>query len=154
LKPKKNKIDITKVDLEKLKDQAAENPGAISFPHNLGSAVIKPEDMGKAKGRAVTAMKEQTNEQLKQLYDQIQVLVRQAHDIRKRVEVSERIYMAQMNFEPVIGQVYHLYEKDDHTDVLSMISPGEWGKHSPFKEYIARVKLLADHTWKILHDGD
>ncbi len=141
------------MDFEKLKDQAAENPGSLAFPHNLGSAVVKPEDMGKSKGRAVAAMNEQTNIQLKQLYDQIRVLVSQAHEIKKRVEVSERIYMAQMNFEPVMGQIYHLYEKDDHTDLLSMISPAEWGKDNPFKMYIARVKLLSDHTWEVL-DGE
>jgi hypothetical protein len=151
LAKKSNKIDITQVDFEKLKDQAAENPGSITFPHNLGSAVVKPEDMGKNKGRAVAAMKEQTGMQLKQLYDQIRVLVGQAHDIKKRVEVSERIYMAQMNFEPVIGQLYYLYEKDDHSDVLSMISPDEWGKDSPFKAFIAQVKLLSDHTWEVLN---
>lgn len=147
---KPNKIDITQVDFEKLKDQAAENPGSLTFPHNLGSAVVKPEDIGKNKGRAVAAMKEQTSMQLKQLHDQIRVLVNQAHDIKKRVEVSERIYMSQMNFEPLIGQVYYLYEKDDHTDLLSMISPAEWGKDNPFKLFLARVKLLSDHTWEVL----
>ena len=147
-KPKK--IDITQVDFEKLKDQAAENPGLITFPHNVGSAVVKPEDMGKNKGRAVAAMKEQTSLQLKQLYDQIRLLVGQAHDIKKRVAVSERIYMAQMNSEPIIGQFYYLYEKDDHTDILSMISPDEWGNDNPFKGFIAMVKLLSDHTWEVV----
>lgn len=154
LKKKPKKIDITQIDFEKLEDQAAEDPGLISFPHNIGSAVVKPEDMGKVKGKAVSAMREQTHLQLMQLYDQMRVLARQAHDIKERIEVSERIYTAQINFEPVIGSVYHLYQRKDGRDILSMIAPGEWGNNMPFKKYVARAKLLSDHTWEVEKAGE
>lgn len=144
------KIDITKIDLDDLKEKASENPGLISFPHTAGSAVIKPTDKGKIKGRAMAAMKEQTERQLQQLYDQMHVLVKQAHEIKERVKVSDRIYLAQMSFEPIIGQNYYLYEKENEGDILSMISPEEWGNRIPFKAYIASVQLLSDHTWEVL----
>lgn len=150
----KNKIDIDKIDLEKEKEKAAENPGTLAFPHNVGSAVIRPEDEGKVKGRAITAMREQTNQQLDQLKQQMHTIVKQANDIKKRVEISERIYMADMSFEPMIGQVYYLYEKKDGKDVLSMISPNEWGKKMPFNSFVAEVQLLADHTWKVNFTND
>ena len=57
------------------------------------------------------------------------------------------IYEAKLNFRPVIGHVYHLYQKHDDTYLLSMISPQEWGDGGPFKQFIASAKLLADHTW-------
>jgi len=146
---KKNKIDLDQIDLDRLNDMSVENPGLVSFPHTVGSAVIKPEDKGKIKGLAVAAMKEQTTMQLRQLYDQMKVLAEQAKAIKSRVHVSERIYQSQINFEPVIGKEYFLYEKSSGKDVLSMISPEEWGKAFPYVKFVARVKLLSDHTWEV-----
>ncbi len=33
---------------------------------------------------------------------------------------------------------------------LSMIAPDEWGRSKKFQKYIAKVNLLADHTWDVL----
>lgn len=147
---KGKRIDIDQIDLDELKEKTSENPGLLSFPHSVGGAIVKPEDQGKVMGRAMTAMKEQTERQLQQLYDQMQVLVKQANNIKSRVHVSERIYLSQMNFEPIIGQTYFLYEKAERENVLSMISPQEWGNNPPYQSFVAKVKLLADHTWEVL----
>lgn len=144
------KIDLDQIDLEKMSEMTTENPGLISFPHTVGGAMIKPEDKGRIKGRAVAAMHEQTEMQVKQIYKQMQLLAEQAKAIQERVEVSERIYMAKMSFEPLIGKTYHLYEREDGTDLLSLIGPKEWGRSKPFKQFISSVKLLADHTWEVL----
>jgi len=134
-------------------ERVANNPGLINFPHHLGSAIIKPEDKGKIKGRAMAAMKEQTERQMAQLYDQMKVLADQANHIKDRVNISEKIYQSQINFEPVIGHNYYLYLKKDHEHVLSMIGPQEWGKDMPYKNYLATVKLLSDHTWDVVESN-
>jgi len=144
------KIDVDKIDLVKHAEKVTENPGLIAFPHHAGSAMIKPEDRGRIKGLAVAAMYEQTDRELGQIYEQMQLLARQAKAIQDRVEVSERIYQAQVNFEPLIGKTYYLYNNGEGADVLSMIGPAEWGKSRPFKQFMAKVKLLSDHTWEVL----
>jgi len=131
------------------KDKVAENPGLLPYAHTLGSAVIRPEDTGKIKGRAVTAMRQQTQRQMDQLYKQMQTLVDQANELKRRVEVSERIYQTKLNFDPIIGNTYYLYERHDGTDMFSMIGPTEWGRSRPFKKFVAQVTLLADHTWDV-----
>ena len=148
----KNKIDIDKIDLEKEQEKSADNPGIIAFPHNIGSVVIKPEDKGKIKGRAMAAMKDQTERQMNQLYEQMRILAAQANSIKRRVEISERIYLSQINFEPIINHIYYLYEKNNGDNILSMISPDEWGNRMPYQEFLASVKLLSDHTWEVLED--
>jgi hypothetical protein len=55
-----------------------------------------------------------------------------------------------MSFKPNIGQTYYVYQKEDDSYLLSLVSPKEWGRSGPFKEFIAAVQLLADHTWKEL----
>jgi len=147
------KVDIDKIDMEKMAEMTTPNPGTIEFPHSVGGAMIKPEDKGKIKGRSLSAMYEQTDMDMKQIYDQMQFLAQQAKTIKDRVDVSERIYQAQMSFQPLIGKIYHLYTKKDNMDTLSLIGPKEWGRSTPFEQYIATVKLMADHTWDILEKG-
>lgn len=132
-------------------DKVAENPGLLPYAHHVGSAIVKPEDKGKLKGRAVAAMHEQTNMQINQLRKQMELLAEQARDIQKRVQVSEMIYGAQMNFEPLIGHTYYLYENKHEEHVLSMVAPNEWGRSKPYT-YIATATLLADHTWEVRED--
>lgn len=131
------------------KDFVAENPGLLPYAHHLGSAIIKPIDKGKVKGVAMTAMYQQTGNQLNQLKEQIETLVKQAQDLHDRIGISEMIYKADCGFKPMINQTYYLYEKEAEKWILSMVSPTEWGKNSPYV-YIATVELFADHTWEVL----
>ena len=131
------------------KKNVSRNPGLIGYAHTAGSAVIRPEDMGKVKGKAQMAMRQQTQDSLQKIYRQIEVLGKQAQEINNRIEISERIYDAQMSFEPIINHTYYLYERPDGGDVLSMVGQNEWGRKFPFTRFLAKVYLLADHTWKV-----
>lgn len=135
------------------KDKIAENPHLLPYAHTVGGAVIKPIDKGKVKGLAVSAMYQQTDMQLDQIREQIELLAKQAEHIRKRVEISEQIYLADTGFKPLIGHLYHLYQKKDESLVLSMVAPYEWGKNSPYT-FLSSVKMLADHTWDILKTNE
>ena len=53
----------------------------------------------------------------------------------------------------MINHIYYLYEKKDGKNILSMISPKEWGNTIPYEKYLATIKLLSDHTWEILEKG-
>lgn len=148
-------IDITKIDMERLKLGTTDIPGLIEYPTSLGGFAIVPTEQGAIKSTALQAMREQTKEQMDMILEQIQVLARQAKDIKNRVEVSERIYVAEMKFQPVINQKYFLYEREGERDILSLIGPDEWGKGGcKFTRYIARVRLLADHTWKVFEQNE
>lgn len=119
----------------------------LPYSASVSGAVIKHTEEGIIKHKALTAMEEQTNMQLDQIRKQIELLALQAHEIQKRKELSMMIYSARLAFKPNIGQTYHLYEKNDGSSMLSLVSPKEWGKNGPFKKHIAAVRLLADHTW-------
>jgi hypothetical protein len=147
------KIDVDKLDLELMKESTTDSPGTLSYPHHSGSALINPEDKGKITGRAVAAMHSQTDMQLTQIYEQMQLLAEQAKKIQTRVEVSERIYQATMAFEPLINHIYFLYQKSDGSDFLSMVAPEEWGRKKNWAAFVAEVNLLADHTWEILQEN-
>jgi hypothetical protein len=119
----------------------------LPYSASVSGAVIKANEEGVIKHKALTAMEEQTNMQLQQIRKQIELLALQAQEIQKRKELSMMIYSASLSFKPNIGQTYYLYEKKDGSHILSLVSPKEWGPAGPFKKFIAGVKLLADHTW-------
>ena len=130
-------------------DKVAENPGLLPYAHTAGGAVIKPDDMGKVKGRSMLAMRQQTDRQMNQLYEQMEVLARQAKLLADRKEISERIYDAAMGFVPIISETYYLYEKENGADLLSLVAPEEWGRSFKYSRFLAKVTLLADHTWEV-----
>jgi hypothetical protein len=116
----------------------------------VSSPKIEPIDKRLLKANAHEAMQHQAQQQIDMLRKQAALLIQQAKDIEKRLEVSHSIYRANINFEPVVGGVYHLYQKDDGSQVLSMVAPYEWGKSMPFAEFLHTVRLLADKTWDVL----
>lgn len=135
-------------------DKITENPHNLPYAHNTGSAVVKPEDQGKIKGRAMNAMEHQTDMQLDQIYQQMKLLADQAKGLENRKKISEKIYGAEMRFEPLINHTYHLYEKPNGTYLLSLIAPNQWGRSGKDFTFVATVKLLADHTWEVLEKSD
>jgi len=132
-------------------DKITDSPHLLPYAHTLGSAIIKPVDEGKIKGLAMAAMFEQTSEQLNDIKKQIEHLVGKAQKIHNRITISEKIYEAKCSFKPIISQCYFLYKKNENFS-LSMISPLEWGER-PDLIFVAKVKLLSDHTWKIIDTG-
>ena len=148
---KGNAVNLDLIDLEKMKEKTAENPGLLPYPHTSGSAVIRPEDMNKTLARSLDAMEQQTEMQMQQIVAQMQLLANQAKAIQERKIVSERVYQAEMRFEPLIGHIYYLYQRNGK-DMLSLVAPGEWGRSNKNKlTFVAKIQLLADHTWEILY---
>jgi hypothetical protein len=120
------------------------------IPLSVGSPIIKAEDKGKIRANAVEAMHHYANQEMALLKKQADLIMEQVREIENRLKVSENIYTSDMRFQPVIGQIYHLYEKDDHFK-LSIIGPSEWGRSRTVGNYVASVKLLGDHSWDIVN---
>ena len=144
--------DLNPID----KDKTTETPNTLEYGHHVGSAVIKPEDTGKLKGRSLTAMAHQTDQQLGQIYEQMQLLAEQAKKIETRKIISEKIYNSDIKFKPIINHTYYLYLNENGLTSLSILSPEDWGnsKTKTAASYLATIKLLADHTWDILDSSN
>lgn len=120
----------------------------LPYSASVSGAVIRPNEAGVIRHQALSAMEEQTNMQLTQIRQQIELLAIQAKEIQKRKELSMIIYDSKLGFAPVIGQRYFLYEGGNGNYLVSMVGPKEWGRSGmPYKSFLAEVKLLADHTW-------
>ena len=132
------------------KDTITETPGTLAYPHHRGSLAVKPTQEGKLRSNALSAMEQQTGLQMQQIQEQIELLARQAQDLKNRQDLSLKIYDAKMTFKPLISHAYYLYQKEDSSYILAMVAPNEWGRKTPWSEFVAKVQLLADHTWMMV----
>lgn len=133
-------------------DSITDTPNTLTYGHHRGSFPVVPTQEGVVKGKALSAMEHQTDIQLDQIRQQMELLAKQASRIQKRVDVSQQIYSAEMRFEPLINHVYHLYEKKEGGHILSLIGPSDWGRSGCPYVFSATVRLLADHTWDVQED--
>lgn len=117
---------------------------------SVSSPKIEPIDKRLLVANAHESMQHQADQQIKMLRKQAELLINQAKSIEDRLELSHAIYKADINFEPIIHGIYHLYQREDGRQVLSMVAPYEWGKSMPYSMYLNTVRLLADRTWEIL----
>jgi hypothetical protein len=143
------------MSLEEVKEKQyyTGNQAFAPIPLHVGSAIIRPIDKGKLKVTALETVEKQANQQISMLKKQAELIMQQVREIEIRVRIAEEIYTADISFEPVIGNDYHLYEKKSSDRVLSMLSPADWGKKIPFEKFVASVKLLGDRTWEVLEVG-
>lgn len=157
-KEEKNKpipVNVDDLDLDLMKLKTVDLPGLVEYAHSVGGFSVVPTEQGVIKGRAMNAMQEQTQERLDMILEQMRTLAKQAKEIQDRVEISHYVYDAEIKFEPIMGKKYYLYEKNDGSKLLSLIGPTEWGQtEKRFKKCLAEVRMLSDHTWKVLERFD
>ncbi len=145
-----NNLFVNPIDADKV----VENPGLIDFAHTVGGAVITKTDPKGIKHAALRAMYEQTDMQLTQIQEQIELLARQAKALQDRRQLSEIVYQAKLSFKPLIGHTYYLYERENGDFLVSMVASTAWPSGMPFKQFHGAVKLLADHTWDISESNE
>ena len=67
-------------------DNVAENPHSLTYGHHRGSVPIIPTKEGDIKHKSLSAMQQQTNSQLMQIKEQMELLAKQATLQHKCVE--------------------------------------------------------------------
>lgn len=132
------------------KDALYQGPDKFSpIPLSVSSPKINPIDKRLVKATAFETMQYQSAQQINLLKQQAELLIKQAREIEDRLIISQKIYEADLNFEPVIGTIYHVYEKNAKT-VLSLVAPFEWGKKQPYEKHVCSATLLADKSWQLV----
>lgn len=119
---------------KKKPDQVVDNPGIMPYTTNVGAPAIRKEDIELWKQRAVVKVNHQLKTRFDELKKQYEQLVDEAY-------WNDIVYNAKYSFEPIIGETYHLYYKNDEP-FLSLISPDEWDK--PF---IGSFTLDTNNKW-------
>jgi hypothetical protein len=108
----------------------------LTYGSNVGAPVIKQDDVQTWRMNKVSEI----NSNFQAKYDEIK------KDVEKLIEEynwNDLIYSkVQYNFQPSIGNIYHLYERKDLSLFLSMISPDSWNQ-----KFIASFRLDSNGKW-------
>ncbi|WP_034923715.1 DUF2452 domain-containing protein [Gillisia sp. CAL575] len=112
--PEAKKPDNVVFNPETQKYDAALKPYATS----VGAPVITTPDTITWKNRSINKVNHKVAakyQELKKEYDKMM----------EEFEYNKLIFNAKFNFEPIIGVVYHLYNRENGESFLSIISPTE-----------------------------
>jgi hypothetical protein len=116
-------------------DNVADKPGLLPYGTNVSAPSIKPTDL--------TTFKKNGLDKVTKFFDRrYKEIVEQAETLQKSFLITQTVYESKYRFEPIIGEIYHLYEDSDGGYSLSMISPLEWNK-----KHVYSVVLNSDMTW-------
>ncbi len=111
------------------------NASSLSYSTSVGAPVIRVDDVISWKSRGITNV----NKEFENKFNELKI---QYENLIKEFEWNELVYNSKFSFEPVIGEIYHLYTNEDGTNSLSLIAPNEWNK-----EHIGTFKLNSEKKW-------
>lgn len=110
----------------------------LPYASNVGAPVIRVNDVASWKVNGINRVN-------KDLASKFQDLKEEYNRLMKEFHWNELVYNARFSFEPVVGEVYHLYRNKEGKEFLSIISPNEWRQ-----EYIGTTMLNSDRKWVLI----
>lgn len=121
--------------MEELPDSFVPDRKLKEYPTELGSQKFQPDN--------IELFKLEKTSKVKKYYTQkFDELAKQYESLMRDIYINEMIYSAKHNFEPVVGEIYYLYKKEEG-NFLSLISPEQWNKF----EFIGKFQFLSDGRW-------
>lgn len=107
----------------------------LPYPTSTLSPKIVPNDLTSFKSRGISQVERELSQKLTELREQYVEAIDQYN-------WNKLIYESKIQFEPVLGQVYHLYEIHGEY-ILSMIDPSEW-----HQKFVGSFRLNIDKQWE------
>jgi Protein of unknown function (DUF2452) len=120
-------------------DEKGYNASLLPYSTSVGAPVIKMDDVVSWKSRGISNV----NKEFENKFNELKI---QYQNLMIEYEWNELVYSSKFSFEPVIGEIYHLYRGVDGINFLSLISPQEWNK-----EHIGTFKLNSEKKWIVLN---
>lgn len=122
--------------------EAGFNANVLPYATSVGAPVIRVDDVVSWKSRGIDNVNKELGNKFNELKLQYQKLMQE-------YEWNELVYSSKFTFEPVIGEIYHLYRDVEGINFLSLIGPNEWNK-----EHIGTFKLNSDKKWMLINAND
>jgi len=110
----------------------------LPYASNVGAPVIRVNDVASWKVNGINRVNKDLASKFQDLKEEYTKLMNEFH-------WNELVYNARFSFEPVVGEVYHLYRNNQGKEFLSIISPNEWKQ-----EYIGTTMLNSDRKWVLI----
>lgn len=120
-------------------DRVADNKATMPYGDSVSAPAITQVDTETTYKLPKT---QEASHKLRSRYEELQ------EEFRKLVETSDdtqRMYNADVSFIPIVGQVYHLYQREDGTEWIGMVDPERFKGY--YHKYIGSYRLATDSVW-------
>ena len=104
-------------------DNFVDNPGLLPYGSNIGAPSIKPTDLTSFKKNGLSKVEKVFDKRYKELLEQ-------AETLQKSFIITQEVYESKYKFEPIVGEIYHLYEDSNGNKTLSLIEPNKWNENT------------------------
>ena len=104
-------------------DNFVDNPGLLPYGSNIGAPSIKPTDLTSFKKNGLLKVEKVFDKRYKELLEQ-------AETLQKSFLITQEVYESKYKFEPIVGEIYHLYEDSNGNKTLSLIEPNKWNENT------------------------
>jgi hypothetical protein len=120
---------------DKKPDNVADSPNILPYGSNVGAPSIVVENIEAWKQPRIIKVNKQFQSKFNELKEEYQRLI-------DEYKWNDLVYQSKFSFEPVVGEIYHLYYGNDGNVFLSLITPDEWNK-----PYIGSFRYNYDNKW-------
>ena len=131
------KDDAKKPDLVVFNEETQKYDAALKpYGTSASSPVIKPTNTATWTADGVR----RTNKILKGKFDEVR---KEYEALMEKFQYNDMLYNAKFGFEPIFGEIYHLYNNKKNEHFLSIIAPSQWDL-----EYLGSFRLNTDKMWE------
>ncbi|MDA7673568.1 DUF2452 domain-containing protein [Akkermansiaceae bacterium] len=124
--------------MEELTSETIINQGAfMPYPVSTLSPKIVPNDLSTFKSRGISQVERELQQKLVQMREEYVATI-------EHFNWNKLVYEADINFEPIVGETYHLY-RIRGGNILSMIAPDQWPH-----PHLASFRLNVDRQWELI----
>lgn len=106
------------------------------YATNVGAPVITVTETTAWKNKSIYS----ANKKVQAKFSELRA---EYNKILELYELNTLIYNAKFNFEPIIGDCYHLYKRDNEETFLSIIAPDQCDF-----QFLGSFYLNADQVWE------
>jgi len=106
------------------------------YATHVGAPVITISDTSAWKNRSINKLNHKVQTRFKEIKEQYDKLILE-------FEYNKLIHESKFSFEPIVGQHYHLYQRSNGENFLSIIAPNECSFNA-----LGSFYLNADQIWE------
>lgn len=130
------------------------NRNVSEYPTEAGAVKFDLIPVTQQKDIMINHARMYAQQEYDRIIELVNVLQKQAEQIKRRLEVTDAVHAAEYQFKAVMGQVYYLvWDKRKMKTLLVHNGPKGWSASAPEDyEYITPVKYMGDHTWLEVDD--
>jgi hypothetical protein len=117
------------------------NAALLPYSSGVSAPKITTPDITSWKQTNINKVNHEIKSQFDQLKEQYDAMV-------KKYEDNQLVYGAKFSFEPIVGEIYHLYKgRKDGIPFLSVIHPTEcsW-------DFVGTYRLSSEKLWEQIED--